>query len=358
MAVKMSLWQVNGQTLGEVQSTRLDLEQRLEEWLAKDPSLTGMNVLLIGRQVQSSFGGRIDLLGMDEEGNLVIFELKRDKTPRDIVAQTLDYASWVQDLSYEEVEEIAREFLDKPLREAFEEHFENPLPDQVNESHSLVIVAAELDDASERIVEYLAETHGVSINAVFFNFFKAGGQEFLGRAWLRDPEEVEDHAKRTKRAPWTGYWFVNQYDDEIEHNRSWDDLIKYGYIGASGGAKYTKPLQKLNPGDRFFAYQKRSGYMGFGEVLAKACPIREFVVPSDGKPLLDHPMEAVNAGKDADDPSVSEWCVGVRWIKTFPRDHAKFFKGAFANQAIVCKLRDPATIQFLEKEFEVADKAE
>ncbi len=358
MSLKMSLWKVNGKALDEVQPSCLELEQRLEEWLAKDPSLTGMNVLLIGRQVQTEYGGRIDLLGMDGDGNLVVFELKRDKTPRDIVAQTLDYASWVKDLSYEELEEIARNFLAKPLRDAFEERFDSPLPEQMNGSHSLVIVAAELDDSSERIVEYLAETHGVSINAVFFTFFEAGGQEFLGRAWLRDPEEVEDHSKWTKRAPWTGYWFVNQYDSELDKDRCWSDLIKYGYIGASGGAKYTKPLLKLNPGDRFFAYQKKSGYVGFGEVVTKACPIREFVVPLDGKPLLDHPMEAINAGKDADDPSVSEWCVGVRWLKTFSRDRARFFKGAFANQAIVCKLRDPVTIQFLEKEFGVAGKNE
>jgi hypothetical protein len=44
----------------------------------------------LGRQV-ITIGGRIDLLGNNAEGNLTIVEFKRDRTPRDIVAQALGY---------------------------------------------------------------------------------------------------------------------------------------------------------------------------------------------------------------------------------------------------------------------------
>ena len=50
---------------------------------------------MIGRQVDTAFGGRIDLLTIGAGGALSIVEMKRHKTPRDIVAQVLDYASWV-----------------------------------------------------------------------------------------------------------------------------------------------------------------------------------------------------------------------------------------------------------------------
>ena len=42
------------------------------------------------------------------DGDLIIVELKRDKTPRDVVAQFLDYASWVGDLGFEEINKICQ----------------------------------------------------------------------------------------------------------------------------------------------------------------------------------------------------------------------------------------------------------
>jgi hypothetical protein len=89
---------------------------------------------------------------MDGEANLVIIELKRDRTAREVVAQTLDYASWVKSLSYQEIDAIAHDFLGKDLKEAFAVRFGFPIPETVNSSHSMVILASELDDTSERIV--------------------------------------------------------------------------------------------------------------------------------------------------------------------------------------------------------------
>jgi RecB family endonuclease NucS len=53
---------------------------------------------IVGRQNETQ-GGPLDLLGVDEEGRLVVFELKRSTLTRDAVAQALDYASYLADLS-------------------------------------------------------------------------------------------------------------------------------------------------------------------------------------------------------------------------------------------------------------------
>ncbi len=50
---------------------------------------------------------------------------------------------------------------------------------------------------------------------------------------------------------------------------------------------------------------------------------------------------------------VYEYLVAVEWEKTFPLSEAKTFTGAFANQNIVCKLRDTATIEFLQEAFQL-----
>lgn len=66
-----------------------------------EPRRLSSEWMLIGRQEITSFGGRIDLLAIAPDGSLVLIELKRDRTPRDIVAQALDYAAWVDQLNAE-----------------------------------------------------------------------------------------------------------------------------------------------------------------------------------------------------------------------------------------------------------------
>ncbi len=188
----MKLWQVERDAIREVSQTTLNDEQRLEEWIVKDPGILDLNILLIGRQVTTVNRGRVDLLAIDGDANLVVLELKRDKTPRDVIAQALDYASWVKDLSYAEIETISQRFYSKPLPEAFRDYFGYSLPKTINTNHSIIVLASELDESSERIVEYLSEEYSVPINVLFFKFFKSESGEFLGRAWLQDPEELRD----------------------------------------------------------------------------------------------------------------------------------------------------------------------
>lgn len=182
MPFSMNLWKVNGNDLSAIEASRLDHEERLENWIVREPSILGLDLLIVGQQVKTEYGGRIDLLGIDSQGDLIIIELKRDKTPRDIVAQVLDYATWVKELTYEKVSEIAKQSFNLNLSVAFGNTFDDALPDKINLAHNMVIVASELDDASERIVQYLATEHEVSINAIFFNFYQMGEQEILGRA--------------------------------------------------------------------------------------------------------------------------------------------------------------------------------
>jgi RecB family endonuclease NucS len=92
MPVEMGMWRIDGDTPKRLVAATLPSEATLEQYLERDPSLLGERLLVIGRQVHTPHGKFIDLLAMDGEGNLHVLELKRDKTPRDVVAQVLDYA--------------------------------------------------------------------------------------------------------------------------------------------------------------------------------------------------------------------------------------------------------------------------
>lgn len=206
MTQSVYLWRIKEDTrLAELHRSELDLESRLEDWLETDIGILDDSLFLIGRQVETDFGGTIDLLCVDAAGDLVVVELKRGKTPRDIIGQILDYAAWVDGLSYERIDAIAGQYLRRPFDEAFLERFGAELPESINAAHRMVVVAAEIDPSSERIIEYLSNRHGVSINAVTFQYFRDGsGGEFLARVFLLEPDEVDYRAKTksdSKRKP-------------------------------------------------------------------------------------------------------------------------------------------------------------
>jgi len=70
----MNIWLIEGEKLKSIRSQKLELESRLEEWLRHDISLISNNILVIGQQVQTAYGGCVDLLGIDSQGNLVILK--------------------------------------------------------------------------------------------------------------------------------------------------------------------------------------------------------------------------------------------------------------------------------------------
>ena len=174
MPDEVRLWRVGvGESLSEIKRAKLDFEKRLEDWLESDISMLDPNLLVIGRQVETEISGPIDLLCIDAAGDLVIVELKRHKTPRDVTAQALDYASWVDGLSRERVTEIAEPHLKGvSLEEAFRTRFGAEIPETLNGEHSIVIVGSVIDESTERIIRYLSGRHGVRINAATFQYFK------------------------------------------------------------------------------------------------------------------------------------------------------------------------------------------
>src|SRR4051794_8421924 len=85
-----------------------DVERVLEEWIEKNPHLLlhGETVAFIGRQPRTVHGKFLDLLGIDVTGACVIVELKRGEAPREVIAQSLEYAAWVDTLTRDKLDAI------------------------------------------------------------------------------------------------------------------------------------------------------------------------------------------------------------------------------------------------------------
>jgi hypothetical protein len=89
--------------------------EHLQEWIANNPESLGEEILII----QKEFDGfddtreRLDLLGLDKQGNIVVIENKLDDTGRDVTWQALKYASYCSTLKKEQIKKIYQDYLDK-----------------------------------------------------------------------------------------------------------------------------------------------------------------------------------------------------------------------------------------------------
>ena len=133
----------------------------------------------------------------------MIVELKRDRTPRDVTAQALDYASWVEELSKEDVCEIADAHIDGGLDQAFNDKFGEELPEAVNADHRILVVGSEVDSSTERILRYPSGKHGVNINAATFHYFQPDdGPVLLARVFVIEPRRGgAEESKQVEAGP-------------------------------------------------------------------------------------------------------------------------------------------------------------
>jgi len=360
MPVEMAIWRMTECAPVRLEFAALDSEKVLEDTLVRDLTLTGLEVLLVGRQVLTDFGGFVDIMGVDETGRVHIVELKKDRTPRDVVAQILDYGSWARRLTLEEVRAIyAEHHPDEELDDGFAQRFGVPLPDVFNVDQQLTIVASELDPTSDRIVEYLAEGYGVPVNAVFFRHFADGDHDYLARTWLLSPSEVERRRPPSgaKVRPWNGrdYYVVLGRRDDLR----WDVARRFGLLTGGGGPFYWKPLRHLAPGHRVFAYVGGAGYVGVGTVTGKIEILREVVIQTgdNRKLVIDDPgfPEVFRANALVEDPDLTEYAVPVKWEVQVPVEEAVMEKGLFAIPTTAAMLRDERTIEFVSNAFQLQD---
>lgn len=360
MPIRTAIWKIADPPVPLTDSS-LSTEQLLEDMIVAAPEVLSDEWMLIGRQEATGFGGRIDLLAIVPDGSLVLIELKRDRTPREVVAQALDYAGWVESLQAEDIARIYDRFApETSLAKDFKAYFGTDLDEsQLNQSHQIVIVASSLDGSTERIVAYLRE-RDIPINVLCFQVFSNGSEQLLSRTWLHDPIEVQaisSGSKGTQQEPWNGEFYCSFGPNEY---RPWEDAVRYGFISGGGGPWYSRTLQLLNPGDRVWVKVPGSGFVGVGLVTGRLLPAKDFRVrTSNGDvPLYEVPTKGeYNWGLD--DLENCEYFVPMEWAQTVELNDAFKEVGLFGNRNTVCRpttqnWRD--TIERLKKRFPEFDR--
>jgi hypothetical protein len=210
---EIKLWEIFSDKNQWLSATKIDAahatetEEELEEVITRCPELLMEDLKLIGRQTDTG-AGPLDLLGVDSDGRLVVFELKRGALTRDAVAQIIDYASDLAGLEQETLSKHISERSGKLGIEKIDDFFswyqEQFAKDfSASQKPRMVLVGLGADDRTRRIVSFLADSD-IDIYLITFHAFHRDGKTFLARQVEVAPPPVggdtkEERAKKLRR---------------------------------------------------------------------------------------------------------------------------------------------------------------
>jgi hypothetical protein len=212
---EVRIWAVNGTSdvVPLEARDRVDTESLLEETLVNNPQLLLTGLRLVGRQTPTD-GGPLDLLGVDQDGKLVVFELKRGTLSRESVAQIIDYSS---NLEAMDLAALADHIADRSGEHGIEaiEDFQEWYSQDFGGLEGLkplrmFLVGLGADDRTRRMVDFLANNSAMDISLLTFHGFSYDGKTFLAK-------QVEvDAADETDRRPTRRYVRVAERRERLE----------------------------------------------------------------------------------------------------------------------------------------------
>lgn len=204
MATEIKTWEIVDGKLHSIDTSMAANGRRekehLEEWIKTNPQILGDQILIIGQQVMTK-SGPLDYLGIDNNGNIVIIELKRDRLPREALAQAIDYASDIANWEVEKISEICTRHTGRTLEDVFSEGFEDVELEEltINIVQRILLVGFGIEESLNRMIEWLSDKFDISINAVVLKYVKtSSGNELLSRTVII-PEEVEKEKTKKKK---------------------------------------------------------------------------------------------------------------------------------------------------------------
>ncbi|MEK2477135.1 DNA-binding protein [Streptomyces noursei] len=205
------LFTVDGCSATPVPPTALAAEglferQHLQEWVIEHPAVLGEEVLVITSEFDrwADMDGvpardRLDILGLDATGRLVVVELKRGTADRDVHLQAITYAALVSRFDLDTLAQAHRDFLKgrgeslelEACRQRLLEHVDGDWSQELLQRPRQVIIAADFPKQVTHTVVWLSEMN-LDIDLVQVGLWKVQDQLVAGFTKLYPTPEVEE----------------------------------------------------------------------------------------------------------------------------------------------------------------------
>lgn len=261
MNSEIRVWSVDmsnydAKELESIQS--LESEHVLEELFVNNPQMLMPGLTLVARQARAGKArvedGELDLLGIDEYGGLVVFELKKKSLARQAVAQTIDYCSYLESLTERELLDYISKYSSQLKTASSIDDFEAWYIERGWELENdlkpikMVLVAFDADDAAFRMVDFLSE-RGVAISIQTFQGFHHHKQTLLASQLDRAIEEQVGRKSR-KLSRVELYRALAHQASELGISEFWEDVKESLSISSSryptlSGVTFSQPKIKF-----------------------------------------------------------------------------------------------------------------
>jgi len=234
----------------------IDIENFLKSRLGE--IVSEAQLMLIGQERR--WQEEADLLALDKEGVLYIFELKRWEASPENILQVMRYGQIFGRYAYEDLEDLAKrqQMLEGSLKESHKEYFE--LNSELSESdfntdQVFVLVTNGLDKDTISAVNYWSHK-GVKIECAPYRIYDISGQPYI-QFDTYNPEHQTFHEENTR------IFIVNT--NRTYMPEAWKEMLNDGSAGfASAYAHRRHSIDRIAEGNIVYLYHTRVG------VIAKA----------------------------------------------------------------------------------------
>jgi hypothetical protein len=197
-----------------------------------------------------------DLMGVDQRGDLWIFELKAWESDQSNILQALRYGQKFGQYDYDDLDELHSKFKEGKLLDAHKKRFpeSNLTTEQFNKNQHFVIITNGLDARTREAIIFWKEK-GLDVHPWIYRIYQTKGKELF----------LEFNTFRTKDDPLEdieeGYFVVNT--DYANDKRNDKDMLENRKVAA-----YFDPwklhITRIQPGDKVFLYRSGTGIVAMG----------------------------------------------------------------------------------------------
>lgn len=253
-------------TLHEIGWKEKDLERLIAQNIYDFISSNDLMTLFTERSWQEE----PDILALDKNGDLYIFELKRWEGKQENLFQVLRYGQLFGNSDYDELNDIFHKY-HKSKEELSEHHASyffgdksKKIPESdFNSKQHFVIITNGVDQPTVESILYWRSA-GLNVDAIVYWVFEVAGEyyiEFNTYSQIEDYLEYENHC----------YVLNTDFRNSIPHHES----MLRDHKAAAYNTGWKEKIQKLQKGDTVFLYKSGEGIVAYGKADGKLNKVDE-----------------------------------------------------------------------------------